>query len=86
MVELVKHLVAPVVQHPDDVSVSVVEEGEAALILELSVHEDDHDRVDGERGRTLRAIRTVLSAAAGRKKATLDLVAAGETEDGDAEE
>ena len=81
MVDLVKHLVSPIVQHPDDVVVSVVEDGEAAMILELAVHEDDYDRVDGERGRTLRAVRTVLSAAAGRKKATLDLVAAGDAEE-----
>jgi predicted RNA-binding protein YlqC (UPF0109 family) len=30
--------------------------------------------VDGDKGRTLRAIRNVLSAAAGSRKATFDLV------------
>jgi predicted RNA-binding protein YlqC (UPF0109 family) len=40
----------------------------------MSVHPDDREKVQGENGRTLRAIRNILSAAAGRRKATLDLV------------
>ena len=73
MRDLVHHLVKPIVVHPDDVHVQVVE-GEAAVMLEMSVHPDDMERVEGEGGRTLRSIRNVLSAAAGRRKATLDLV------------
>lgn len=73
MEALVKHLVLPIVDHPGDVSLHTVE-GEAVVTLELSVHPDDRDAVDGERGRTLRSIRNILSAAAGSKKATLDLV------------
>jgi hypothetical protein len=70
---LVRHLVEPIVSHPDAISIQAVE-GEAVVMLELVVHPDDRDRVDGDRGRTLRAIRNVLSAAAGSRKATLDLV------------
>ncbi len=81
METLVRHLVEPIVSNPDDVSVQVVE-GDAVVMLELVVHPDDRDRVDGDKGRTLRSIRNVLSAAAGRRKATLDLV----DEHGDAEE
>jgi predicted RNA-binding protein YlqC (UPF0109 family) len=73
MEDLVRHLVSPLVAHPDDISIQTVE-GEATVMLELVVNADDHDRVEGEDGRTLRAIRTVLSAAAGKRKATLDLV------------
>ena len=73
MQDLVFHLVRPIVSHPDDVSVQVVE-GEATVMLEMTVHDDDREVVQGENGRTLRAIRNVLSAAAGRRKATLDLV------------
>lgn len=79
MEALVKHLVLPIVDHPDDVSLNTVE-GEAVVTLELTVHPDDRDAVDGERGRTLRSIRNILSAAAGSKKATLDLV--GDDDDG----
>jgi predicted RNA-binding protein YlqC (UPF0109 family) len=73
MEPLVRHLVEPIVAHPGDVSIQTVE-GEAVVMLELVVHPDDRDRVDGDKGRTLRAIRNVLSAAAGSRKATLDLV------------
>lgn len=73
MQDIVFHLVKPIVAHPDDVKVQVVE-GEATVMLEMSVHADDLETVKGENGRTLRAIRNILSAAAGRRKATLDLV------------
>jgi predicted RNA-binding protein YlqC (UPF0109 family) len=74
MEALVRHLVEPIVSNPDDVSIQTVE-GEAVVLLELVVHPDDRDRVEGDKGRTLRAIRNVLSAAAGSRKATVDLVA-----------
>lgn len=73
MEPLVRHLVTPIVDHPEAISVQAVE-GEAVVMLELVVHPDDRAKVDGDKGRTLRAIRNVLSAAAGSRKATLDLV------------
>jgi predicted RNA-binding protein YlqC (UPF0109 family) len=80
---LVRHLVTPIVKHPDAISIQVVE-GESVVVLELVVHPDDREIVDGDKGRTLRSIRSILSAAAGKRKATLDLVdahgAAGDEE------
>lgn len=73
MEALVRHLVTPLVSHPEAVSIQTVE-GEAVVMLELVVHPDDRARLDDDKGRTLRAIRNVLSAAAGSRKATLDLV------------
>ena len=73
METLVRHLVEPIVNYPEEVSLQTVE-GEAVVLLELVVHPDDRERVEGDKGRTLRAIRNVLSAAAGSRKATLDLV------------
>ncbi|TVQ94598.1 MAG: KH domain-containing protein [Deltaproteobacteria bacterium] len=83
MQDLVHHLVRPIVANPDDVSVQTVE-GESVVMLELVVHADDHDKLTSDDGRTLRALRTVLSAAAGKRKATLDLVEEhGALEDGE---
>lgn len=82
MIDLVHHLVGPIVQSPDAVAVEAIE-GEASVILELSVHPDDHRAVRGYEGRTLRAIRTIVSAAAGKRRATVDLV--GEQPLGDEE-
>jgi len=73
METLVRHVVEPIVDHPEAISVQTVE-GEAVVMLELVVHPDDRSKVDGDKGRTLRAIRNILSAAAGSRKATLDLV------------
>ena len=75
MEELLRHLVEPIVSNKDGVSIQAIE-GDASILLELVVDEADRDRVKGEDGRTLRALRTVLSAAAGKRKATVDLVEA----------
>ena len=71
MVDLVKHLVTPLVSNPDDVSVQAVE-GEALTILELSVHDDDRSLFEDDSN--MRAVRNVVSAAAGSRKATVELV------------
>lgn len=73
MEDLVHHLVDPIVANPDDVSVQRVE-GDSVTVLELVVHPDDRDRLERDDGRTLRALRNVISAAAGKQKASLDLV------------
>lgn len=75
MLELAEHLLKPVVDHPDSVSIQAIE-GDNATILEAVVHPDDRNTLEDDGGRTLRAIRNILSAAAGRRKATLDLVEA----------
>jgi|JI61114BRNA_FD_contig_31_5944821_length_1191_multi_6_in_0_out_0_3 predicted RNA-binding protein YlqC (UPF0109 family) len=75
MIELVEHLLKPIVSHPDAVSVQVVE-GDAVTILEIVVHPDDRPIFDADDGRTLRAVRNIVSAAAGRRKATVDIVEA----------
>ncbi len=73
MKALVDHVVRGLVKNPDAVRLNSVE-GEASVLLELSVAPEDLARVKGPNGDTLRAIRTVLSASAGRRKAVLELV------------
>jgi predicted RNA-binding protein YlqC (UPF0109 family) len=75
MLELAEHVLKPVVKHPEAVSIQAIE-GDNATILEAVVHPDDRAALEDDGGRTLRAIRNILSAAAGRRKATLDLVEA----------
>ncbi|MGH3440949.1 MAG: KH domain-containing protein [Nitriliruptorales bacterium] len=50
------------VDHPEDVTVTPVEDGRT-LTLELRVHEDDVGKVIGKRGRTAKALRTLVKAA-----------------------
>ena len=70
---LVSFLAKGLVAHPDDVRTNAVE-GETVLIVELQVHDDDVARVNGPGGRNVRAMRQVLAAASGRKKAVLEIV------------
>jgi predicted RNA-binding protein YlqC (UPF0109 family) len=70
---LVRFLAHGLVSRPDDVHVSVVE-GETVVIVELHVHDSDLSRIHGPEGRTLRALRQVLSASSGRRKAMLEVV------------
>ncbi len=74
MKAVVDHLVRGLVGNPDAVRLNTVE-GEASVLIELSVAPEDVARIKGPDGDTLRAIRTVLSAAAGRRKAVLELLA-----------
>ncbi len=73
MKALVDHVVRSIVKNPDAMRLNSVE-GEASILLELSVAPEDLARVKGPNGDTLRAIRTVLSASAGRRKAVLELI------------
>ena len=67
------HLVREIVDHPDEVSVSVVESGRGELI-EVRVHPDDLGRVIGRQGRTAKALRTVVNALAGGRRVRVDVV------------
>ncbi|MCB9662648.1 MAG: RNA-binding protein [Alphaproteobacteria bacterium] len=73
MEALALHLIRPLVAHPDDVQIQAVE-GDAVTVLEALVHADDRALFEDDGGRTLRSICTVISAAAGRRKATVELV------------
>jgi predicted RNA-binding protein YlqC (UPF0109 family) len=66
--DLLHTLVSAVVENPDDVRIQESEE-DGAIVLELSVHDEDYGRVIGREGRTAQALRTVVKAAApdGRK-------------------
>ena len=62
MKELVEMIAKALVDNPDEVSVTVVE-GEQTAVLELRVSQSDLGKVIGKQGRTARAIRTLLGAA-----------------------
>ncbi len=78
MIELVRHMVKGLVSDASAVDVTTVE-GESSLLIELRVAPADLDRVKGPDGETLRALRTVLSAGAGQRRAVLELIEPGTT-------
>ncbi len=66
MEELLKHLAQSLVENPDQVTVTRVE-NERSIVLELRVAESDMGRVIGKQGRIAKAIRTVIKAATMRE-------------------
>jgi len=73
MQALIEHLVKPIVAHPGDLSIQEVE-GDSVTIYEIVVNPEDRAVFEAEDDRVVRAIRNVLSAGAGRKKVTFELV------------
>ena len=64
MKDLLEYLAKGLVEHPDAVRVTEIEEGDGTIVLELSVDQDDYGSVIGRGGRTAMALRTVVKAAA----------------------
>jgi len=73
--ELVLWLARELVEKKDDVSVEAIER-DRSMVFELTVHPDDLGRVIGRGGRTAKAFRTVLDAAARKegRRVVLDIL------------
>ena len=64
MKELIELIAKSLVDHPDDVAVSVQEfNDEGRTLYELSVSPNDLGKVIGRHGRTARSVRTILASA-----------------------
>ena len=74
--EALEHLVKGIVDNPEEVLISE-KEGRRGTTLEIRVHPEDIGKVIGRNGRTAKALRTVVSALAGRS-VRVDLVEADE--------
>jgi uncharacterized protein len=72
---LAKELARALVDAPDEVSVATSADGDFVR-LELEVAEEDLGRVIGRSGRTARALRIILGAAAAQngQRCSLDIV------------
>ena len=75
MKELIELITKKLVEHPEDVSVRVIE-GDRGQSYELRVHPDDMGRVIGKNGRVAKAVRTLVGSAAAKLdvRATLEIV------------
>ncbi|MGH2663316.1 MAG: KH domain-containing protein [Actinomycetota bacterium] len=69
MKEVLEYVARAIVDDPDAVEVTEVS-GERSLILQLRVAPDDMGKVIGKRGRTVRAIRSLVRAAGSRQGVT----------------
>jgi predicted RNA-binding protein YlqC (UPF0109 family) len=75
MKELIQYIVLALVDHPDQVQVKESEQDDT-IIIELTVAKEDLGKVIGKQGRTARAMRSVLAAAAGKinKRSRLEIM------------
>lgn len=75
MKQLIKSVVTPLVDYPEDIVVNMKEE-EKKLIYHLTVNEQDVGKIIGKNGRIAKAIRTVVYAAKSdtNKRVYLDIM------------
>jgi len=75
MRSLVEQIAQALVDAPQEVKVTAVEDGDVT-VLELHVAETDRGKVIGKQGRTAKSIRTLLGAASMKlkKRYTLEII------------
>ena len=75
MRDLLEYLARGLVEDPDQVEVGEVQE-EGAVVLELSVGDDDYGNIIGRGGRTASALRTVVKCGGAKRgqRVFLDIV------------
>lgn len=75
MKDLIEYIVKALVDNPDKVVVHEIA-GEKSIIFELRVGEGDLGKVIGKEGRTAKAIRTIITAAAMKqgKRTVLEII------------
>lgn len=75
MKDLIIVITKALVDHPEDVRVTVVEESQE-IVYQLSVHPTDVGKVIGKQGRIAKALRTVVTSAAVKesKRVSVEIV------------
>jgi len=73
--DLIKLIVSSLVDSPDDIEITEVT-GDSTTVYELRVAKDDLGKIIGKQGKTAKAIRTLLGAAAAKDKrrAVLEII------------
>lgn len=75
MKEFVEYVVKALVDYPDEVNVREVD-GERTVVFELRLNKTDIGKVIGKNGRTISALRSLLTSAAAKqgRRAVLEIV------------
>ena len=81
MKAFVEYVVKALVDHPEEVVVTEVET-ERAVIFELRMNQTDIGKVIGKSGRTINAIRSLLTSAAAKqgKRVMVEIIEPAESE------
>lgn len=75
MKELVEYICKTLVDHPEELRITEIE-GERTIVFELRCNDEDVGKIIGKSGKTIGAIRTLLSTVAARqnRRAVLEVV------------
>ncbi|MDY6315498.1 MAG: KH domain-containing protein [Clostridia bacterium] len=75
MKDLLLFIVKALVDEPERVNITEIDEAEDSVLFEIRVAESDMGKVIGKQGRIAKAIRTVMKSAANKehKKVTVDI-------------
>lgn len=75
MVELIRYITSYLVEHPDQIEITEVEDYKM-IHIRLKVAEGDTGKVIGRQGRIAKAIRAILKSASANsdKKYVLDII------------
>lgn len=75
MKDLLLFIVKALVDEPETVNITEIDEAEDSVLFEIRVAESDMGKVIGKQGRIAKAIRTVMKSAANKehKKVTVDI-------------
>ncbi len=73
--DLIKLIVSSLEDSPDEIQITEVA-GDSTTVYELKVAKDDLGKIIGKQGKTAKAIRTLLGAAAAKDKrrAVLEII------------
>ncbi len=76
MKEVLEIIAKALVDNPEQVNITEIDNEDSSITLELRVAESDMGKVIGKQGRIAKALRTVVKAAASRenKKVSVDIV------------
>lgn len=70
---VVTYVIKEIVDNPDEVTVTIVEQGPDEVLAEVRAAKSDMGRIIGRRGRVARAIRAVAGAAADEEGISADV-------------
>ncbi len=70
---VVTYIVKEIVDNPDQVDITIIEQGPDEVLAEVRTAKGDMGRVIGRRGRVARAIRAVAGAAADEEGVSADV-------------
>lgn len=75
MKQLLEAIIRELVDHPEEIKIAEID-GEKTVVFELRCNEGDLGKVIGKNGKTVSAIRTILSTIAAKqgRRAMLEVV------------